>query len=180
MSKSVLLNKLPAAVLLFVAVLACKSIEAPGKSTILTSPDGKFQLTVPDGWSKTSDLHDKADIQAANKSKAMFVIVLIENQADLARDMTLDEFTEISRKSLMSKYGSPETSEIKSVLINGNDAKQYELKGTKDTAAVDLIVSTVKSPTNYTQILAWTLPSKMSDNKDALKKVTESFREVSK
>jgi hypothetical protein len=80
----------------------------------------------------------------------------------------------------MSKYGSPEASALGSVSINGNDARQYELKGTKDTASVDLIVSTVKTPTNYTQILAWTLPSKMNDNKETLKKVTESFREVSK
>lgn len=180
MSKSVLRNKLPAALLLFAAILACKSIQSPEKLTILTSPDGKFQLSVPDGWSKTTDLHDKADIQAANRSKAMFVIVLIENQEDLAKDMTLDEFTDVSRKSLMSKYGSPEASALESVSINGNDAKQYELKGTKDAASVDLIVSTVKTPTSYTQILAWTLPSKMSDNKETLKKVTESFREVSK
>jgi hypothetical protein len=180
MSKSVLRNKLPAALLLFAAVLACKSIQSPDKPTILTSPDGKFQLSVPDGWTKTTDLHDKADIQAANKSKAMFVIVLIENQEDLAKDMTLDEFTDISRKSLMSKYRSPEATALESVSINGNDAKQYELKGTKDAAAVDLIVTTVKTPANYTQILAWTLPSKMSDNKETLKKVTESFREVPK
>jgi hypothetical protein len=180
MFKSVLLNKLPVAVLLFIAVLACKSIEAPDKPTVLTSPDGKFQLSVPNGWSKTTGLHDKADIQAANRSKEMFVIVLIENQEDLAKDMTLDEFTDIARKSLMSKYGSPEASALESVSINGNDAKQYELKGTKDNASVDIIVTTVKSPANYTQILAWTLPSKMSDSKDTLKKVTESFREISK
>jgi len=180
MSRSVLLSKLPAALLLFVAILACKSFQSPEKSAILKSPDGKFQLTVPDGWSKTTDLHNKADIQAANRSKEMYVIVLIENEDDLAKDMTLDEFTDITRKSLISKYGSPEASALESVSINGNDARQYELKGTKDTASVDLIVSTVKTPTNYTQILAWTLPSKMSDNKETLKKVTESFREVSK
>jgi hypothetical protein len=108
------------------------------------------------------------------------VIVLIENQDDLAKDMTLDDFTDISRKSLMSKYESPEASALESVSINGNDAKQYELKGTRDAASVDLIVTTVRTPTNYTQILAWTLPSKMHDNKDTLKKVTESFREVAK
>jgi hypothetical protein len=180
MSKTLLRNKLPAALLLFVAVLACKSIQSPEKATVLTSPDGKFQLTVPDGWIKTTDLHDKADIQAANRSKATFVIVLIENQDDLAKDMTLDDFTDISRKSLMSKYESPEASALESVSINGNDAKQYELKGTRDAASVDLIVTTVRTPTNYTQILAWTLPSKMHDNKDTLKKVTESFREVAK
>ena len=180
MSRSVLLNKLPAAVLLFAAVLACKSFQSPDKPTVLNSPDGKFQLTVPNGWSKTTDLHSKADIQAANRSKEMYVIVLIENQDDLAKDMTLDDFTDITRKSLMSKYGSPQASALESVSINGNDARQYELKGTKDNISVDLIVSTVKTPTNYTQILAWTLPSKMSDNKETLKKVTESFREVSK
>src|SRR5258708_231130 len=148
MFKSVLLNKLPAAVLLLTAMLACKSFQAPDKPTVLTSPDGKFQLSVPTGWSKTTDLHDKADIQAANRSREMFVIVLIENQEDLAKDMTLDEFTDISKTSLMSKYGSPEASPLRSVSINGNDAKQYELKGTKDNASVDIIVTTVKSPAN--------------------------------
>jgi len=180
MSRSVLLNRLLPVVLLFLAVLACKSIQSPDNPTVLTSQDGKFQLTVPDGWSKTTDLHDKAEIQADNKSRSMYVIVLIENKEDLAKDMTLDDFTEITKKSLMSKYGSPEASAPEPVSINGNDAKQYELKGTKDTASVDLIVSTVKTPSHFTQILAWTPPSKMSDNRDTLKKVTESFREVAK
>jgi hypothetical protein len=180
MFRLTLLNKLLPVILLFVAVLACKSIQSPDNPTVLTSPDGKFQLTVPDGWSKTTDLHDKAEIQAVNKSKSMYVIVLIESKEDLAKDMTLDDFTAITKKSLMSKYGSPEASTPESVLINGNDAKQYELKGTKDAASVDLIVSTVKTPSYFTQILAWTLPSKMSDNRDTLKKVTESFREVAK
>lgn len=180
MFNSELLKKLSTGVLLFCVVLACKSTQSHDTPTVLTSQDGKFQLTLPEGWSKSTQLNDKADIQASNKPKVMFALVLIESEEDLAKGMTLEKYTEITQKSLMSKYDSPEASAPESMSINGNDAQQYELKGSKDATALDLLVTTVKTPNHYSQIIAWTVPSKMSENKPALKQVTESFREASK
>jgi hypothetical protein len=189
MFKSDLLKKLSAVVLLFTVVAACKNTKStstetpkePEKTlTVLKTDDGKFQISLPDGWSKASDLNDKADLQAWNKTKAMYAIVLIENAEDLAGSMTLDKFTDITKKSLMSKYESPVASTPESVSINGSEGRQYELKGTKETTALDLLVTTVKSPNSYSQIITWTVPSKMADNKTTLKQVTESFKEAKK
>jgi hypothetical protein len=165
--------------LFFCAVVGCKTLSSLAKPTVLTSPDKKFQITVPPGWSKTSELHDKAGIQAANKLKEVYVIVLSENQADFSSDMTLDKFTEITRNSLMTKYESPRATDIETISISGNDARQYELRGTTDNIAVVFIITTVRTRTHYHQILAWTLPSRWSGNRNTLKEVTESFRPTS-
>src|SRR2546427_5026197 len=160
MFKSDLLQKLSAVVLLVGVVVACKSLQSVANPTVLASQDGKFQLTVPAGWSKTTELNDKASIQAANQLKEMYVIVLTEGKEDLASDMTLDKFTEITRKATLSKFTSPEPSLPEAISINGNDARQYELRGTRENSAIDLLITTVKTPAHYHQIWAWTVPSK--------------------
>jgi len=165
--------------LLFIAVLGCKSFKALTNPTVVTSADGKFQLTVPAGWSKTTELNDKGDIQAANKLEELYVVVLIEAQEDFSTNITLDDFTDITRKSLMSNYQSPQATSLESISINGNEARQYELSGTTATTAVVLLVTTVKTSSHYHQILAWTLRSKMHQNRDTLKQVVATFRPTS-
>jgi hypothetical protein len=171
-----LVRQLLGLALLFCMAVGCKTLSSIAKPTVLTSRDNKFQITVPAGWRTSSELHDKAGIQAANKFKELYVIVLSEDQNDFAGEMTLDKFTEITRNSLMSKYQSPRATDVETISISGNDARQYELRGTSENIAVVFIVTTVRTPTHYHQILAWTLPSKWGENKDVLKEVTESFR----
>lgn len=165
-----------ALILLFCVAVACKTLSSIAKPSVVTSADKKFQLTVPAGWTRTSELHATAGIQAANKFKEVYVIVLSEDQVDFAADMTLDKFTEIIRNSLMTKYASPRATDVETISIGGNEARQYELRGSSDNTAVVIIVTTVRTPTHYHQILAWTLPSKWTDNQQILKEVTASFR----
>lgn len=165
--------------LLVCVAAGCKTLNSLTKPTVITSPDKKFQITVPPGWSKTSELHDKAEIQAANKLKELYVIVLSEDQTDFASDMTLDKFTEITRNSLLKNYEAPHATDIQTISISGNEARQYELRGTSAHVAVVLIVTTVRTPTHYHQILAWTLPSKWNASSATLREVIESFRSLS-
>jgi hypothetical protein len=164
-----------AAFALFVAVVAgCGSLK--NDPITLRGPDGKFQITVPGDWSKSTDLHSKAEIQAANRLQEMYAIVLTEAKDDLDKGMTLGKFTDITKTSLTSKYTSPEATETQSVSVNGNDGMQYELQGTKENTKLRMLVTTVETPAHYHQILTWTLPSKWDDNKSTLKQVAESFR----
>jgi hypothetical protein len=180
MFNSALLRKLSAVALLLGIVLACKSTNSSDNLTVLTSPDGKFQLSVPEGFAKASDLSDMAQIQAGNDRGSMWVMVLSDSQDSMIKrgDPTLDEYTALLRKDLLSKFESPQSAEPESLSINGYDARQYEIQGMKEHVDAYFLVTTVRTPTYSYQIVAWTLASKMSQNKNTLRTISASFREV--
>ena len=107
MFKSELMQKLATLALLFGVVAGCKSLQKLGSPTVLKSPDGKFQLTVPAGWRAEPGLNDAAEIQAANKLNDMYAIVLIESKSDFPKEMTLDKFTDISKNTMMATTKAP-------------------------------------------------------------------------
>ena len=176
MSRSVLRNKLPAALLLFVAVLACKSLQSPDKSTILNSPDGKFQLTVPAGWREHAGLNDKADIKAASLIDEMYVIVITEAKLDFTDEMTLDQYTTISRDSMVSNLAASDATPPVPVTISGNAGRQYEIQGAVENVRLAYLVTTVETAAHYHQIITWTLRSRINENQMTLQQVTETFR----
>lgn len=178
MFRSEPLKKLSAFALLCCVVVACKQSESPGQSTTVKSSDGKFQLTVPDGWKATSGLHDNARIQASNERAELYVIVLSESKSDSGADITLDKFTEIMRKSLMEKKGATDTAQPESVTVNGNQARQFELHGTLNNEKAVTLVNIVETQDHFHQVISWTRQAKYDENKATLKQVIDSFRTV--
>jgi hypothetical protein len=174
--KSELMKSLATIALLFCVAAGCKTLQSIGNPTVLKSPDGKFQLTVPAGWSPEPALNANAEITAANKLKEMYAIVLIESKNDFPKDITLDKFTDLNRNSMMTQAATQEASSPEPVTINGNDGRQYTLEGTVKNVKIAYLITTLETPGHYHQIITWTLPSKFDENKNTLKQVTESFR----
>jgi len=171
------LKKLSAFALLFCVVVACKQSESAGRSTTVKSSDGKFQLTVPDGWKETSGLHDKARIQVANEGAELYVIVLTESKSDSGAD-TLDKFTELMRNALKEQKGATDTAQPESVTVNGNEARQFELHGTLNNVKAVTLVNIVETQDHFHQVISWTSQAKYDENKATLKQVIDSFRAV--
>jgi hypothetical protein len=178
MLKAGLLKTLSAFALLFCVVVACKQSDSPRRSTTVKSFDGKFQLTLPDGWKETTGLHDKATIQVANEPAELYVIVLTESKSDSGADVTLDKFTELMRNSLKEKKGATDTAQPESVTINGNEARQFELHGTLNNVKAVTLVNMVETQDHFHQVISWTSQAKYDENKATLKQVINSFRPV--
>ena len=175
-SRSMLLNQLTAVVLLFLAVAGCKQLQSLGSPTVLKSSDGKFQLTVPAGWRENPALNDQADIKAAFPSEELYIIVITEPKTDFSSEMTLDEFTKITRDSMLSNLGSSEGTSPSLISVNGNSGEQYELQGSVKNVKLAYVVTTVETPAHYHQVITWTLGSRLDKNRATLQKVTASFR----
>ena len=163
--------------LVIFAISGCKLIESLGKPKVLTSPDGKFQLTIPAGWREDPSLREKAGIKASNRLQELYVIVISESKEDFADDMTLERFTTITSNHMISKIGSPEASPPLRTTINTNPALQYELQGVINDVKIAYLITTVETPRNFHQIITWTLRSRIDQNQSTLQKVTSSFRE---
>ena len=176
MSRTKLPDHLIAIALLVCAVAGCKQLQSLARPTILKSPDGKFQLTVPAGWRENSSLNEQAEIKAANPLQEMYVIVLTEAKTDFTDDMTLDQFTTITRESMTSNLTSPELSPPLPVTINGNSARQYEIQGEVKNVKLAYLITTVETAAHFHQVVTWTLRSRIDKNQTTLQQVAGSFR----
>jgi hypothetical protein len=176
MTRTKLPDHLIAIALLVCAVAGCKQLQSLARPTILKSPDGKFQLTVPVGWRENSSLNEQAEIKAANPLQEMYVIVLTEAKTDFTDDMTLDQFTTITRESMTSNLTSPELSPPLPVTINGNSARQYEIQGEVKNVKLAYLITTVETSAHFHQVVTWTLRSRIDKNQTTLQQVAGSFR----
>jgi hypothetical protein len=166
-------------VLLFSITSACALLNSlGGKPTVLTSADGNFQLTVPPGWQQESGLNPEAVIQAANRSGKMYAMVISESKQDFTGETKLAEFTSLTRNIMLGRLSSPEATEPKPTTISGNSALQYELRGVVQGLNLMYIVTTVETPQHYHQVITWTQPSQIDNNRSTMLEVTQSFKEV--
>jgi hypothetical protein len=166
-------------VLLVCVVTGCAQLQKLAKPTVLKSPDGKFQLTVPGGWSENAALNDQADIKAANKIEEVYVIVITESKADFAGEMSLDEFTRITRDALIANLEEPDATEPRPATVNGNSARAYDIKGAVKNVKLAYLVTTVETAGHYHQVITWTLQSLKDKNQKMRQEVIDSFRPTS-
>ncbi|MEM8530066.1 MAG: hypothetical protein AAGF95_04440 [Chloroflexota bacterium] len=149
--------------------------EGDDAKTVIAS-DGQSQIIVPRVWQERADLNDQAEIQAANPLREQYVIVLTESKADFADlDVDLPAYAEIIRDNFVDSVGVSVTDE-QSFSISGNNAIQYELRGTVDDLDVVYWMTGTESEDNYYQILSWTLEEYVTRNEPVLQDVVASFQ----
>jgi hypothetical protein len=145
---------------------------------VIKSADGKFQLTVPGGWRDDPELHEEAALKASNRVAEMYVVVISESKQDFTDEMTLEDFTELTRTNMSRKVGDADATVPASMTVNGYPAFQYTLRGTVDKFKAAYLITLVETPTSFHQIITWTLNSRYDKNFATLYEVTESFKEL--
>ena len=183
--KRTLTPKLLYPIALLPIVLACnlasvvkKAVDKAQQPTQLTSSDGTTQLTLPGGWREEKEMNDSAILQAASRFQEMYIIVIKEHKQDYHEGATLQEFTELSRTSLMTTVKEPQATEPIAAPIGAYSAMEYQLAGSVDKIKVKYICATVETPNHYYQVLTWTLPSRFAKNEATLRQVMQSFKEL--
>ena len=145
--------------------------------TVITSTDGQSQVTVPPGWSAQHELHESAELQAGDPAHSLYVIVLTDPKSNYS-GMTLEAHAQSTLQVLTKNMSSPETKGPARLTINGYPALQYELSGVMKNVKVAYLHTTVETPKNFQQIIAWTLQSQWGKNQKLLRDVVQTFREV--
>lgn len=145
---------------------------------VVTSNDGKSQLTVPGAWKVQTRLNEEAGLQVGNPVAEQYAIIISESKEDFTEEMTLEDFTGLIRQNAEELIKDPIISENKSLIINGYPAKQFEVAGSIDNIKAKWIYTLIDAPENYHQIMAWTLASRYEQNKPVLLEVTNSFKEI--
>lgn len=179
MTRTKLPDHLIALALLFCVVVGCKQLESMkslAKPSVLKSPDGKFQITVPAGWKTNVLSSEEAEIKAGNPIEEMYVIVLTELKADFTDETTLDDYTTIVKDAMAEKLSSADPTPPVPITVNGNAARQYEIQGSTSNVKLAYIVTTVETGEHFHQVVIWTLQSRINKNQTTMQKVASTFR----
>lgn len=152
-------------------------IDKVSQPTVLTSKDGRFQLTVPGGWREDKSLNDEATIGGSNAIAEMYAAVISESKGDYAKDLDLREYTRLISEQMSKSVKESTATAPSATTINGHPALQYELRGTVERVGIAYLMTIVETPNDYHQVVTWTLPSRFDKNKETLQQVTASFKE---
>ncbi len=145
------------------------------KTREIVSSDGNGRLLVPKDWKKLDDLNESAELQAGNKFKGQYVMVLSEKKAEL-NGMTLQKHHQVTRDAMLGKMTNATASEPIELTINGQSAIQDEIAGAQEGTDIVFLHTTVEGKSYFHQILAWTSKSRWDELKDKLQEVTQTFR----
>ena len=147
-----------------------------GSPTVLTSEDGKFQLTLPAGWRKETQLNEQASLQGSYRSRELYIALLTDTKADFTGEVSLADFTSLTRNRMVTEISPTKTTEPVPIMVNGNRALQYEIHAAVEGIKAAYIITTIETPEHYHQILTWTLASRFDQNRGTLLEVTQSFK----
>ncbi len=158
------------------AQTAAENPDPGGK--VITSTDGISQITAVGGWESTKGLHKKAQLQASNPFKEMYIVVFTEKK-DMYPGLTLDEYAKTTGNNLLKTLAVSKAQPSVQLTLDGNNAIQHEIRGTTSgNSKISYLHTTVESPYYFHEILAWSPQAKFKQNKYALDNVVKSFKEV--
>ncbi len=149
-------------------------------ATFLTSTDGKSEINLLPDWLNDPELNDKAQIQASNRTRQMYLIVLVQNRRDL-NNMTTADYSKITQGYLTRRLDKSQVTGPTAMTQIGSDPAyptvQYEVRGSLNQIDVVYLHTVVETPTRLVQILAWTPPAAFETNQLEMQQVIQSFRE---
>lgn len=141
----------------------------------IASDDGKSKITVSGFWVKRTDLNQKASLQAADKHKELYLMVISEPKSTVP-NMTLEQHHQLTRDRMLQKMKNSSGTPAASISIEDRPALQDELSGTEDGSNIVFLHTTVDDGDSFDQILAWTLKSRWHAQQQELRDATESFK----
>lgn len=153
-------------------------VKTENNAQTITSDDGSCLLSVPNSWSKQSDLNAQATLQVANPREEVYAIIIRESKSAFPSGTKLDTVTNLGQNNLRKSLTNAEISPVSSTTIGGFPAKQFDAGGTVSGLKAKYLYAVVESPNNFYQIMTWTLYDRYDRNKAILQEVINSFKEV--
>lgn len=166
--------KVASLLLVFAALSVAAVAQTPDK--VIAASDKRSQIRVPASWDSLK-LNDAAEIQVGNESEEAYLIVLNELKEDLY-GWNLDKHSRVTLGKLLAGLSFPVVTGPKSLTVDGHPALQYEIRGASEGHNIVYLHTTVDGGTMFSQILAWTIPSKADTVKPQLVKAIATFHEI--
>lgn len=155
------------------ALTLCASPAALVSQQQISTPDGRVSLTLPPGYAEV-ELNPLAEFQFADTSTGAFFMLLAEPKEDLF-GWNLTRHSMITLAQILTATDFPEVSGPASVEVAGHPALQYRFSGVTFGTQIVSAHTTIDTPTDFVQVLAWSQRSKWESNEPVLRGVLESL-----
>lgn len=161
------------------AAIGVQELTTRGNTQELINQLAGVKVTLPSSWSAAPELHNAAELEAADPQNQLYLVVVAEDAERLMR-LGLRENAANYRALLASRLAQYESETPTGVeFINGNYASQYEIRGQlEDGTPVVYLHTTVLADGRYYQIVAWTSPEQYEAHRSELQSITETFQEI--
>lgn len=182
MKKTVIIPVSLLLIILF-SLTGCNAIErvksSLGKSDkkqVFTSDNGKYEVTATGSWKEDKDLNEEASLQISNRLQERYLIVIDESKEDFSEDLTLQEYADFVKDSMLESGEDMESANNKEITVNGQDAIYFEVSGTVEKIKAKYIVAIAQDKDTIYQVIGWTMSSKFDKSKEELLSVIESLK----
>jgi hypothetical protein len=153
--------------------------EAAGP-VVLRATDDSSQIKLPAGWKAQKDLNKTAKIQAGDTTRQEFLVVLTEGKQTLTPGIDFRDHARAAVVAFQKKIeAARETGTPKDMIINSMLALRHEFTGIAGENRVPIyyLHTTVEGVNAFHQLIAWTLLSRIRENRQDLEDVIQSFED---
>ena len=160
-------------------------LEDPGRATsrdvslteTLVSTDGIFQMKVPGSWRQENNLNDVAVLQASDRGREAYALLIVDPKKPF-EGTALGRFADTQVQKFLESVGDAKLKGPDLVIIDGNEALQYEIEGQAEAVDVTYLYTFMESDDSFLKAVTWSLADNYRSNKRTLAAVTESIRQV--
>jgi hypothetical protein len=150
-----------------------------GDGTILKSNDGSIQIQVPAGWSLTTDLNARAELQIRSPKRDVGLVILTELKTDFRTGMTYREHSELTRNAFMKKVSDAKIVRGPTdLVIHARPALQCEIHGLDKDSRFAALHTTIDGRDSFHQVLITTTPSLLERNRTTFQEILNSITEI--
>jgi hypothetical protein len=146
-------------------------------SKSLISADGAFEMKVPASWEQQNNLNDVAVLQAADREKEVYALLIVDPRKPF-EGTNLGKFADGQVQKFLESVTEPKLSGPELVIIDGDEALQYEIEGKAEDVDVVYLYTFMESPDRFLKSVTWSLAENYDDNKELLASVTKSIRQL--
>lgn len=159
-----------------VLLLALGSCATEGTAETVEFLDGRFSVTRPADW---PGLNDEADLEMGNARTEAYCLILSEPKSDFADDLTLAEYSDITREMMMSSLENGSEDGPERMTVNGDPGLRYVLNGTVERIRIKYWHVAVDTGDHFHQVILWSLPSRFDEHVADFEAVLDSFSAAS-
>lgn len=149
----------------------------PNALTKTISSDSGLQMKVPASWREDRALNAQADLQASNRGAEAYALVIPDSKQEFV-NQKLEDFATTAKDNFLKGVQNANVTGPKPLTLNGKPAIRYEVQGTAENVRVVYLMTLMETESRFLQVIAWSVPDRLNENRPILEKVTASIREV--
>ena len=179
------MKKITLVLLILLSLISCESSDKVETVAI----NNKYSVDIPTNLTVSTQLNDEASLQYMNAHEELYIVVLDESIADFKKAIDennlgdqfkddLEGYSKMLLELFVDRTEATNVSEVNKTTINGLPALIYSFDANLSGHDVKYQIAYLEGQKDYYQVLTWTLGSKNEINKNKMKNMIMSFKEI--